>query len=458
MRKRFTIIGIVLFICANMALAQKMTVKDGDANILMEVNDEGAIGSITLPSGNPPGQTIDKLYNVGGSLYWSGSELAKAGSAGGWTDGGTSVYLTTSTDKVGIGISSPDLTLDVKDSLGINGTRLLYLPDQDSDTFYGTLYVGDGGGSLSHFGSSSAGQYNTAVGIGALNANTEGAYNTASGFWALYSNTTGGENTACGDGALRNNDTGFSNTAIGKSALVGNTTGDQNVGVGISANSYNQGGSYNTMIGYWAGHGFSTHNKDGNVFIGYRAGMSAGNAANYNIFIGYQAGYSETGSNMLYIENSNSPTPLIGGDFAADELYLNGSVGIGTTSLTHTLEVNGVAKVDQLLNDRILNINRASVQYMSSSGTISVDASYIPVEGSGGPVSSVTIATTVGSGLWNATGRILIIEGTNDTNTVTIADGGNVKLTASSRTLGAGDTLMLIWNGSDWLEVSFSDN
>lgn len=57
-------------------LAQKMTVKDNSSNVLMEVNDEGTTGSITLPSGSAPGDVTGKLYVVDGNLYWSGSDLS----------------------------------------------------------------------------------------------------------------------------------------------------------------------------------------------------------------------------------------------------------------------------------------------------------------------------------------------------------------------------------------------
>jgi len=50
------------------------------------------------------------------------------------------------------------------------------------------------------------------------------------------------------------------------------------------------------------------------VLLGYQSGYSIANGSN-NIFLGYQAGYNETGSNKLYIENSDSSTPLIYGEF-----------------------------------------------------------------------------------------------------------------------------------------------
>jgi len=67
--------------------------------------------------------------------------------------------------------------------------------------------------------------------------------------------------------------------------------------------------------------GTSIHNKTGNIFLGY------------------QAGYSEHGSNKLYIENSAGSSPLIGGDFSANEIYLNGNVGIRSSLPTYPLTI-----------------------------------------------------------------------------------------------------------------------
>jgi len=327
---------LVMFLFSGLISAQ-MTVKDSDTHMLMQVNDEGSVGSITVPSGPEPSTPTNKLYNISGSLYWNGSALATSGSAGGWTDDGAVVRLTNGTDKVGIGISSPAMTLDVKDSLGINGMRLLYLPDQTD--FEGSLILGNGGNNLAH-SVEGTGCYNTAIGIGGLNSIAQGAANTASGYqalyssdndyentangaWALFSNTSGSRNTAAGARSLYLNNGGYENTAIGYQSLHENTSGSYNIGMGARANFYNEEGSNNTIIGHEAGMGISAHNKSGNIFIGY------------------QAGYNETGDNKLYIENSSSSSPLIGGDFSADEIYLNGHVGIGTHTPVSKLEVNG---------------------------------------------------------------------------------------------------------------------
>jgi len=375
MRKRAIIPMILLFAIASTAMGQKMTVKDSDANVLMEVNDEGTMGSITLPDTNAAlGSETNKLYNLNGTLIWNGSALGTAGSAGGWTDGGTSVYLSTSGDKVGIGTSSPDEklqvegrifnkgntandgitignsqsndesahltwqnneglsihswgrnfgdqlfvdgnssnigigdsspthTLDVAGKVGINDTQILYLPDQTD--FTGTLYLGDGGESLSH-DFTSAGRYNTAVGIVALYSNTTGHSNTANGWATLYSNiegdyntagghqalyyNTGGGNTASGYQALFYNNEGYSNAATGYRALYANTTGYSNTASGNLALSSNTTGYYNTAIGD-------------------RADVSTGNLTNATA-IGYNASVND--SNKVVIGNSSVTT--IGG-------------------------------------------------------------------------------------------------------------------------------------------------
>ena len=97
--------------------------------------------------------------------------------------------------------------------------------------------------------SNTTGSNNTASGVNALNANTTGNWNTASGRAALYYNTTGSSNTASGQGALYSNTTGSSNTASGINALYSNTTGIYNTASGFQALYSNTTGSYNTASG-----------------------------------------------------------------------------------------------------------------------------------------------------------------------------------------------------------------
>ena len=126
--------------------------------------------------------------------------------------------------------------------------------------------------------SNTTGSYNTASGRAALISNTTGNYNTASGMKALYSNTTGGSNTASGVNALYSNTTGGSNTASGMKALFSNTTGGSNTASGLNALQNNTTGSYNTASGQGA--------------------LISNTTGNYNTANGVNALYSNTtGSN-----------------------------------------------------------------------------------------------------------------------------------------------------------------
>jgi Chaperone of endosialidase len=108
---------------------------------------------------------------------------------------------------------------------------------------------------------------NTATGAGALLNNSTGSENTANGVFALSGNTTGGSNTAVGFEAMQNG-TGSNvlfNTAVGIGALQA-TTANANAAVGDFALSLDSTGAFNTAIGAVAGSNQTT--GSGNVYIG----------------------------------------------------------------------------------------------------------------------------------------------------------------------------------------------
>jgi hypothetical protein len=87
-----------------------------------------------------------------------------------------------------------------------------------------------------------------------------------------------------------------------------------------------------------------------------------------NIFLGFKAGYNETGDNKLYIENSNSATPLIYGEFDNDILTVNGKLGIGVTSPTSKLHIDATSGENGL---RVL-INGSTKLKVSPNGSVVV--------------------------------------------------------------------------------------
>jgi len=182
-------------------------------------------------------------------------------------------------------------------------------------------------------------QYNTvAIGDSALYSNTNGIRNSAVGSKALYANTSGHFNTAMGYRALHLNQNGTDNTAVGHHASAGNVSGSKNVSVGSSALFNCQNGSNNVVIGQEA----FVNNSSGsnNTIVGFNSGFDNFTGSG-NVFLGHQAGRTETGSNKLYIQNSNadSTNALIFGNFSTKRLRFNARSEIYTTNQTFGLQV-----------------------------------------------------------------------------------------------------------------------
>jgi len=122
------------------------------------------------------------------------------------------------------------------------------------------------------------------------------------------------------------------NTFMGSYTGYSTTTANNNTFIGTAAGILNSTGGNNTSIGFLAG------------------ALNTTGAGNVNL--GYNAGYNETGSNTLYIDNTNAITPLIFGDFAADKMGINtknlvNSVGGANTS-AYSLYVKGGILTEEL--------------------------------------------------------------------------------------------------------------
>lgn len=158
---------------------------------------------------------------------------------------------------------------------------------------------------------------------------TTGGSNSFFGTNSGRDNVTGNANSFFGVNAGRLNTEGRNNNFFGTNAGNANTLGVNNVYIGTSAGRYNESGNSNVFVGHTAGAGpndLSAENRIRNAFVGALAGRDA--TGNANVFIGYQAGMTETGNNKLHINNLDSRTPLVYGDFAL------GQLGINTSTLT----------------------------------------------------------------------------------------------------------------------------
>lgn len=304
-----------------------------------------------------------------------------------------------------------------------------------------------------------------------------GVRNTFIGNQAGAMNTTGGDNTMLGSGAGSANTTGVGNTLIGASAgtalnssantMVGvaagiaTTTGGSNTFVGTSTGVDNVTGSSNAFFGSNAGVNSTASN---NTFLGAAAGFNTSSGGG-NVFVGQQAGDANiTGSGLTLVGQgadvigtvanagaigqnaavSASNSMVLGSINGVNGATASTNVGVGTTAPLTSMDIAGG-----------LTIRRpANIPLVAGANNITVgNNSYLRLSSATG-VAATTV--TLSDGL--VTGQMLIIEGTGILgNGFTIADNNNTNL-GSDAAMNIQDSLTLIWNGSDWLEIARSTN
>jgi hypothetical protein len=254
------------------------------------------------------------------------------------TDSGGGKCLSTAGGSSLLGLTT--LAPSYNSFLGATAGAATTTADQNTLIGFGAGALIQDGGTNTAVGASAlaatvSSQANTAVGHKALNAMSSGTYNSALGAGSMKFTTSGTYNVAIGTNSLYNNISGDHNTAVGDRALNGVTTGIRNVAVGHAAGNSNQAGQNNVYIGDIAGYGKTS--GDSNVFIGDSAGYN-NLTGDRNVFIGSHAGENESGSDKLYIANTNTTTPLIYGNFNTEQ------VAIGINNPTAKFQVNGDVK------------------------------------------------------------------------------------------------------------------
>ncbi len=182
------------------------------------------------------------------------------------------------------------------------------------------------------------GTYNVALGSFALRNNINGSINLAIGTDALRENISGGSNTAINYGALKANTSGSSNIAIGPSSLNLNTTGTQNIAIGGSTLLSNLTSSYSTGVGHVS---LLLSTGQANTALGRSTGANI-TSGTFNLVLGaFVHAPSATLSGQLNIGNVLYGLNLHQSITAGSTPTATGMIGIGITTPTSTLHVNG---------------------------------------------------------------------------------------------------------------------
>jgi len=153
---------------------------------------------------------------------------------------------------------------------------------QEGTNFTGSLLIGH-----STSGTLNAAQYNTGVGLAALDAITSGDSNTALGNGALGAQTTGDNNVAVGSNAMLVSANGQYNVALGHNSMLAATSGNNNVAIGE-----------NSLL--------RATSPGNNVAVGCGALLAALDSASGNVALGFQAGNNiTTGDGNVVIGNGD---------------------------------------------------------------------------------------------------------------------------------------------------------
>jgi hypothetical protein len=206
-------------------------------------------------------------------------------------------------------------------------------------------------------------------------------------------------------------------------------TGQYNLGFGHKASSALTSGSFNTVIAVEGGEYLTTGSN--NFIAGWRAGRTATQnfpATSRAVLIGNQAGdFNALLTDKLVIENSDSSTPLISGDFSTDRVGIN----IASAAPTRTLDIGGELRIRDLTTTTATLLVGADADGVASSLTVGAGLLI-----TGGALTSTATGDITNGG--NTTGAAITI-GTNDAFGLNLETSGvtRVAITGGASTGGA---------------------
>jgi hypothetical protein len=306
-----------------------------------------ATGRTSLGLGTMATQSVPSAGIVTSNGTTISSTATPLSSANGGTATTTALGLCAFSNSCGSGLSS--YAVSVTTANGVSATAATTTTSTALTFSLGAITPSTVNGLALSLGANSI-STNVAVGTGALaSGSLSGNFNTANGSQSLHSNTTGANNTANGNYSLYYNTTGNYNTANGYASLHSNTTSSNSV-----------------ALGYEAGFNSTIPNA---FYVGNVQQSSAANDQNYSLLYGNFSGVVATTTGQFLTVNGN--------------LNATGNVGIGTTTPSTKLDVNG----------DITDENLISSPFLATNGTGKLVAGTILGTANGGTATTTALGT-----------------------------------------------------------------
>lgn len=131
-----------------------------------------------------------------------------------------------------------------------------------------------------------------------------------------------------------------------------------------------------------------------------------------------------------------------------------GETGWGAAMTLTSTELIDIANalVQRLAGGNLVMALTGTAQTPADTAMLTPDGTVVEVAGSGGAVTLDT-TTPIANGEFDL--QLLILAGTNDTNTVTIQEGSTTVILNGDVTLTDGDVIALLWIGAvtEWFEL-----
>jgi hypothetical protein len=334
----------------------------GSNNIVIgfQANKDGTSGDNNIMLGYSidfPTNTGSNMLDIGNLLYGtnlttfsqaSPSNLISAGQIG--------IGTSTPIAKFTVMASTTDATIPAFVVASSSGVTMFKVDNNASTTITNLTITGNctGCGTGTPGGTVNQLQYNNGSGgfggstITIKDASDVNKQDVFIGYQSGASYTSGGFNVALGSYTLTALTSGAHNTAVGNQTMETLTTGTLNTAIGNTALDVMQSSNYNVGIGYDSGGNIDIGNEgtnNNNITIGTEAGQNLRVGAG-NIIIGAFVGTTATTkSQQLNIGNLIYGSGLYNdsGSQTVTSTPVNGKVGIGTTTPTAVLTVQGFA-------------------------------------------------------------------------------------------------------------------